>query len=106
MRRVHFEGHYFGVEGTKVGTVGAKWVNMGKRVTLSPGMAVYFGERQTTESLRESEESDDVILWDGNHVSVRWRRLDVGPSWERTYTREEDEWEAEAAPPSAFFNIK
>jgi hypothetical protein len=115
VRRLNFEGHYFGVEDINVGTVGASWAfRLGEHVTLSPGIAVYFGEHQTTapayslrweiekgwlfsqglfiQALRESEEFGYPSIWDGNHVSVRWKRLEAGPSWERIHSREENEW--------------
>jgi hypothetical protein len=115
VRRLNFEGHYFDVDGINVGTAGASWAfRLGEHVTLSPGMAVYFGEQQTTapaisfrweiekgwivsqglfiQALRESEEFGRPNIFDGNHVSVRWRRLEVGPCWERIHTREENEW--------------
>jgi hypothetical protein len=95
---------------------------LGKSVKLSPGFGVYFGERQRTgpaftfrwevekgpifsqglfiQGFRkvkvgeEAEEEKSVYpsIWDGNHVSLRYKRLEVGPSWERVHTREGNEW--------------
>ena len=111
---LHFEGHYFGVE-QHVGTVGASWAfRLGKHVKLVPGLGVYFGEQQTTapaltfrweienkgfisqglfiQALRKSEEFGYPSIWDSNHLSARWLRLEIGPSWERIHSREGNEW--------------
>ncbi len=44
------------------------------------------------KSLGELEEFGHPSTCDGDHVSVRWKRLEVGPSWERIHRREENEW--------------
>lgn len=93
---------------------GSYKIRIGEHVTLSPGLGVYFGEGQRTspaftirweiekgrffsqglfiQSLLESEEFGHPNIWDGNHVSLRFWRLELGPSWERIHTREENEW--------------
>ena len=96
-----------------VATLGASWsFSLGEHVKLIPGFGVYLGDDQRTApaftfrwdiekgwlisqglfvaSLRDLE--DRVSIWDGNHVSVRWKRLQIGPSWERIHTRDENEW--------------
>jgi len=95
---------------------------LGKSIKLSPGLGVYFGEHQRTgpaftfrwevekgpvvsqglfiEGFRkvevgeEEEEQKSVYpnIWDGNHVSLRYKRFEVGPSWERIHSREGNEW--------------
>lgn len=98
-----------------VGTIaGSYTIRIGEHVKLSPGLGVYFGEGQRTapaftfrweiekgrlfsqglfiQSLLDSEEFGHPNIWDGNHVSVRFWRLELGPSWERIHTREENEW--------------
>ena len=98
-----------------VGSVNASWsFHLGEHVILSPGVGVSFGERQTTSpaitfrwevekgklfsqglfiySPRESEEFGRTSIWDGNHVSLRLSRLEIGPSWERIHARSENEW--------------
>src|SRR5262245_753152 len=95
---------------------------LGKSVKLSPGFGVFFGERQRTgpaftfrweiekgpvvseglfiEGFRkvsvgeEEEEQRSVYpnIWDGNHISLRYKRFEVGPAWERIHSREGNEW--------------
>jgi hypothetical protein len=95
---------------------------LGKSVKLSPGFGVYFGENQRTgpaftfrwefekghiisEGLfiqgfrkvkvsEEEEEQKSVYpnIWDGNHISLRYKRFDVGPAWELVNRREGHEW--------------
>jgi len=87
---------------------------IGEHLELTPGFGVYFGEGQKTspaltfrwdfekgrilsqglfiKSFRENEEIGRPSIWDGNHVSIRFWRLEVGPSWERIHTRTENEW--------------
>jgi hypothetical protein len=122
LRGLHFEGHYFGVEGVDVGTVGGSWAfRLGRTVKLSPGFGVYFGEGQRTGpafifrwdiekgpilsqglfiqgfrkvEVGEAGEEKSVYpnIWDGNHVSLRWKWIEAGPSWERIHSREGNEW--------------
>jgi len=115
VRRLNFEGHYFGTEGADVGEVGASWgFRFGPSVVLSPGFGVLFGSGEKTgpaftfrwaveksrfvsegllvQALRKSDGGKHDSIWDGNHASVRWKRLTVGPSWEHLRFREEDEW--------------
>ena len=40
----------------------------------------------------ESEEFGRASIWDGNHVSLRFWRVEAGPAWERIHTRKENEW--------------
>jgi 8-oxo-dGTP pyrophosphatase MutT (NUDIX family) len=99
-----------------VASFGGSWTfRLGEHVKLTPGFGVYLGNLQKTSpaftfrwdiekgwlisqglfvtSLRDTgEEFGRVSIWDGNHVSVRWKRIMVGPSWERIHTREENEW--------------
>ena len=123
---LNFEGHYFGIRTHPESQehrsriedlaiiAGSYDIRLGKHVTLSPGLGVYFGEGQRTspaftirwevekgrffsqglfiQSLLESEQFGHPNIWDGNHVSVRFWRLELGPSWERIHTREENEW--------------
>jgi len=123
---LNFEGHYFGVEDVDIGTLDASWTfRLGKSVKLSPGFGVYFGEHQRTgpaftfrweiekgplisqglfiEGFRkvevgEEEEQESVYpnIWDGNHVSLRYKRFEAGPSWERIHSREGNEWKGGA----------
>lgn len=102
-----------------VGAISASWdLRLGEHVTVTPGFGVYAGNRQRTSpaftlrwevekawlfsqgllvaALRESEGLGRVSIWDGNHVSVRWRRLELGPSWERIHTRDENDWKGGA----------
>jgi hypothetical protein len=89
-------------------------LRLGKHIELSPGFEVAFGEGQKTSpaitfrwdiekgrlvsqglfilSLQGSEESGRESIWDGNHVSVRVNRFEVGPCWERIHARAENEW--------------
>jgi hypothetical protein len=112
---LHFEVNYFGGEHANVGEVGGAWkFGLGKSVALMPGFGVLFGTDMNTapaltfrwmvekdwfvteghfvQSLRKSEHGHYEGIWDGNHVSVRWERLEVGPTWERIRFREEEEW--------------
>jgi len=123
---LNFEGHYFGVEDLDVAAINGSWTfRLGKRVKLSPGLGVYFGEHQRTGpafTFRWDVEKGPVIsqglfiqgfrrtilepaegeegeqkevypnIWDGNHVSLRYKRFEIGPSWERIHTREGNEW--------------
>src|SRR5262245_36957617 len=95
---------------------------LGKSVKLSPGFGVYFGENQRTGpaftfrweiekgplvsqglfiqgfrkvEVGEGEEEQKSVypnIWDGNHISLRYKRFEVGPAWERIHTREGNEW--------------
>jgi len=122
---LNFEGHYFGVEDVDVGTLNGSWTfRLGKTVKLSPGFGVYFGENQRTGpafTFRWEIEKGSIIsqglfiegfrrvivgeveqksvypnIWDGNHVSLRYKRFEAGPSWERIHTREGNEWKGGA----------
>jgi hypothetical protein len=98
-----------------VGMIAGSWgFRIGEHIVLTPGFGVYFGEGQRTSpavvfrweidkgrlfsqgtfvaSLLESEHAGRANIWDGNHVSMRFWRLEVGPSWERIHTRNENEW--------------
>ncbi|MCI0387647.1 MAG: hypothetical protein MOB07_02590 [Acidobacteria bacterium] len=97
------------------GTINGSWnFRLGEHVVLTPGFGVYFGENQKTspavtfrweiekgrivsqglfiQSLIGLEGFDPPSIWDGNHVSARFWRMEVGPSWEFIHTREENEW--------------
>jgi hypothetical protein len=132
-RRLNIEGYYFGVrieseleerleQAAKrrsgfldVGAITASHsFRLGRRVALSPGFGVFFGEGQKTspaftfrwevekgrlfsqglfiQSLQTSEEFGRVRIWDGNHVSIRLSRFEFGPSWEWIHIRVENEW--------------
>lgn len=98
-----------------IGTLTASWTfKLGEHIKLIPGFGLYLGDGQETApsftfrwdiekgwfisqglfvgSLRDFEDVGRVNVWDGNHVSVRWKRIQVGPTWERIHTREENEW--------------
>jgi hypothetical protein len=51
--------------------------------------------RQSKRNLEPESEQEEGLayprIWDGNHVSYRHRRLEIGPSWERIHGREGDE---------------
>jgi len=96
--------------------------HLGESVKPSPGFGVYFGENQRTgpaftfrweiekgliisEGLfiqgfrkvkvgEEEEEQKSVYpnIWDGNHMSLRYKRFEVGPAWEQVNRREGHEW--------------
>src|SRR5262245_53188760 len=118
---LNVEGHYFGVKDVDVGTLNGSWTfRLGKTVKLSAGFGVYFGENQRTGpafTFRWEIEKGPVIsqglfiegfrrvtvgeveqksvypnIWDGNHVSLRYKRFEAGPSWERIHSREGNEW--------------
>lgn len=134
VRKLAFEGHYFGGTQTDVGHVGMSWTFAWKELKLSPGFGVTFGSNQftTTPSFtlrvayekkwfvaeglmlqgfrktpifaeeEEGEEGSDgekepvgfvrPTIADGNHVSVRWRRMTIGGTWEHIEFREGTEW--------------
>jgi hypothetical protein len=106
-------GHISGIINTGV-INGSHRFRLGEHTTLSPGFGIYFGDDQKTspaitfrweidtgrifsqglfvQSLLESEEFGRVGIWDGNHVSLRFGRFELGPSWEWVHTRAENEW--------------
>ncbi len=87
---------------------------LGEQLTLSPGFGIYFGEDQRTSpalsfrwefersrifsqglfifSFLESEEFGRPTIWDGNHISLRLNRFEIGPTWELIHTRSENDW--------------
>lgn len=98
-----------------IATFTASWTfKLGEHVKIIPGVGLYVGEGQEAApsltfrwhiekgwlisqglfvaSLRDFEDFGRVSVWDGNHVSVRWKRIQVGPAWERIHTRDENEW--------------
>jgi hypothetical protein len=108
----HAEPHE---EWVDIGTLSASWTfRLGEHVKIIPGFGLYVGEGQETApsltfrwdiekgwlvsqglfvaSLYDFEDFGRVSVWDGNHVSVRWKRIQLGPSWERIHTRHENEW--------------
>jgi hypothetical protein len=59
------------------------------------------GNGEAAEHSEESEHAGEAKvryahLSDGNHVSVRWWRLETGFSWEHIAARTEDEWKSGA----------
>jgi hypothetical protein len=68
---------------------------------VTQGLAVQ-GFRQTT--MFKDEESEQLespsepvsyvrpTISDGNHLSIRWKRLTIGGTWEHIHFREGDEW--------------
>jgi len=121
-RGLNFEGHYFDVEDNDVGAINGSWTfRLREGIKLSPGFGLSFGQNVTTapaltfrwdveqgpivsqglfiQGLRKSseEEGEEEVrvypnIWDGNHVSYRYDRLQIGPSWEHIHAREGDEW--------------
>jgi hypothetical protein len=56
-----------------------------------------FAEEEHGGHSRSSAPEEPVgsvrpVISDGNHVSARWKRLTVGPTWEHIHFREGDEW--------------
>jgi hypothetical protein len=71
---------------------------------IAEGMAVYGLLHTTfaseTEEAEETEEPSPKsvvpLITDGDHVSVRWRRLTAGGTWDHIQFREGDEWKGGA----------
>jgi hypothetical protein len=97
------------------GVIGGSYgFRLGEHIALFPGIGIYFGEDQKTspaitlrweiekgrifsqglfvQSFLQSEELRRPSIWDGNHVSLRLNRFEIGPSWEWIHTRAENEW--------------
>lgn len=57
----------------------------GEAEGVEEGEEAGYGNRAESAPLRPS-------ISDGNHVSVRWNRVTVGPTWEHVHFREGNEW--------------
>jgi len=62
---------------------------------ISQGLFIE-GFRKVKVGGEETEESVYPNIWDGNHVSLRYKRFEAGPSWERIHSREGNEWKGGA----------
>jgi hypothetical protein len=125
---LHFENHYFGGH-TNVGYVGASWAFRVRKLVLTPGAGVTFGDdhfattpavsfrwefekawfvtqglivqcfrkspivKEREDGVASAEEDIRPTISDGNHVSVRWKRVTFGGTWEHIQFRE-NEWKA------------
>jgi len=49
-------------------------------------------ESEHLETPSEPVSSVRPTIWDGNHLSIRWKRLTAGGTWEHIHFREGDEW--------------
>jgi hypothetical protein len=61
---------------------------------VSQGLFIQAFRKSPGEPEEGEEEEERVYpnIWDGNHVSCRYDRLQIGPSWEHIHSREGDEW--------------
>ena len=60
---------------------------------VSQGLFIQAFRKSPPEHGEEAEpERVYPNIWDGNHVSYRYKRLEIGPSWEHIHGREGDEW--------------
>jgi hypothetical protein len=85
-------GVYFGEHQRTGPAFTFRW-EVEKGPIISQGLLIQgFRKVKVEEAAAEEENSVYPNIWDGNHVSLRYRRLEIGPTWERIHSREGNEW--------------
>jgi len=87
-------GVYFGEGQSTSPAFSFRW-EIERGPIVSQGLFIQALRQSKRNPDRESEQEEHLAypnIWDGNHVSYRYRRLDIGPSWERIHSREGNEW--------------
>jgi hypothetical protein len=85
-------GIFFGEHQTTSPAVAFRW-EIEKGHLFSQGLFLQaLRKNPRTEGEEETFNGVRPSIWDGNHVSYRYKRLDVGPLWERIHGREGNEW--------------
>jgi len=85
-------GVSFGQNHTTAPALTFRWV-VERGPIVSQGLFIQaLGKSPEEEGEEPEEERVYPNIWDGNHVSYRYDRLEVGPSWEHIHGREGDEW--------------
>jgi hypothetical protein len=85
-------GVSFGQNHTTAPALTFRW-DVERGPIVSQGLFIQaLGKSPEEEGEEPEEERVYPNIWDGNHVSYRYDRLEVGPSWEHIHGREGDEW--------------
>jgi len=83
-------------ETTAAPALSVRW-SYEKNWFVTEGLAVQ-GFRKSPVFAEEEEDAHEPVsyvrptIWDGNHVSGRWKRLTIGGTWEHIHFREGHEW--------------
>lgn len=85
-------GLIFGERQTTAPSFTLRW-EVEKDWFVAGGLLVQaFRKQEDLPPELEAEKGTFSTISDGNHLSVRWKRLEIGPSWERIHYREGNEW--------------
>jgi len=85
-------GVYFGEHQKTSPAIAFRWEIETRRV-FSQGLFLQsLGKNENFEEEEQSFSGVRPSIWDGNHVSLRYKRWEIGPLWERIHGREGNEW--------------